>query len=875
MADWTNPVLTSHYSDFLAVLKDRDFDLATQFNATTSLATNLPVGTIRWNPVGQRWEERNASQGWDELTTLYKLNVEKLEGQPGSYYLDWSNFTGKPTTFPPSAHAHDDRYYTETEADARFGFSLDTLANFIRLKASDGSVLSTLTVPFATASGDAETVAGHQVNQNLRSTDGVTFNSVDVTTNLEVKGVLSVGTAGGNDSVVNFWDNNSDTWRSLFWDDSSNDWVVEDNAGTMRRLFHEGHTPSWSEISSKPSAFAPSPHGHVFDGTNRLQVRTALAAVNASLTGLEGELVYTTDDDRLYVHDATTVGGKRLAFSDDISDPQDLSNYARIDQATSFGSTVSVTGNLTSDSRVQGASIRAVDGSAASGTKHMVSLEGNGTPLRITNFSSGDYSIGPLNGGEIRLFDTAAAGVQVQAGGTTRFRVSNTSAEFSVPLTVQGNSIWHAGNDGDGSGLDADLLDGKQGNLFVTNTDGSILLNEPSGAKLRIGRDLTKSEVFFTPRLSDETGWDFDRDFGFNFANRNWYFEGALHIDGNEVWHAGNDGGGTGLNADLLDGFHASHFLPAASYTAADVLTKLKTVDGPNSGIDADRLDGHQASHFLPAAIYNADDVLAKLLTVDGAGSGLDADKLDGLNASAFVQTLRKIIAGDGLTGGGGLNADRTLAVDFDKVREVVKPPTVTILTSGANAIYVTPEGCRAIHVKGVGGGAGGQTPSNPGSGFRYGYPGGSGAGFEGWLTPFPLQQFNYTIGAGGSAGPTPGQSGGSGGLTRFGAMVAGGGSNIMAGSTATASNGDINYRGSPGRQNRDAPDNGRDHPMPPGGSIFGPSDSVADSLGGQDATVPGTGGAGGLYRASSVPPGPVSVGKNGADGIIVVTEFY
>ena len=40
----------------------------------------------------------------------------------------------------------------------------------------------------------------------------------------------------------------------------------------------------------------------------------------------------------------------------------------------------------------------------------------------------------------------------------------------------------------------------------------------------------------------------------------------------------------------------------------------------------------------LNAASYTAADVLAKLLTVDGTGTGLDADLLDGLHAAAFVQ---------------------------------------------------------------------------------------------------------------------------------------------------------------------------------------------------------------------------------------------
>lgn len=33
---------------------------------------------------------------------------------------DWSTISGKPSTFAPSAHTHDDRYYTDAEADARF-----------------------------------------------------------------------------------------------------------------------------------------------------------------------------------------------------------------------------------------------------------------------------------------------------------------------------------------------------------------------------------------------------------------------------------------------------------------------------------------------------------------------------------------------------------------------------------------------------------------------------------------------------------------------------------------------------------------------------------------------------------------------------------
>lgn len=78
--------------------------------------------------------------------------------------------------------------------------------------------------------------------------------------------------------------------------------------------------------------------------------------------------------------------------------------------------------------------------------------------------------------------------------------------------------------------------------------------------------------------------------------------------------------------------------LDTSAYTAADVLTKVKTVDGAGSGLDADLLDGVQASGFVLASAYTAADVLTKIKTVDGAGSGLDADTLDGLQASAFTK---------------------------------------------------------------------------------------------------------------------------------------------------------------------------------------------------------------------------------------------
>lgn len=70
MANWSNPLLTSTYTNFMNELKDRDTDLALQFDGTTS--TNLSTGTIRWNSSVNRWQKWSGA-AWAELTATYAL----------------------------------------------------------------------------------------------------------------------------------------------------------------------------------------------------------------------------------------------------------------------------------------------------------------------------------------------------------------------------------------------------------------------------------------------------------------------------------------------------------------------------------------------------------------------------------------------------------------------------------------------------------------------------------------------------------------------------------------------------------------------------------------------------------------------------------
>lgn len=115
-------------------------------------------------------------------------------------------------------------------------------------------------------------------------------------------------------------------------------------------------------------------------------------------------------------------------------------------------------------------------------------------------------------------------------------------------------------------------------------------------------------------------------------------------VDGNRVYATDINRWETGI-----DDVHKEK-LDKTTYTANDILTKLKTVDGHNTGLDADTLDGAHASSFVQSSqfidglfykldktSYTSTDILAKLKTVDGDSSGLDADLLDGKHATSFA----------------------------------------------------------------------------------------------------------------------------------------------------------------------------------------------------------------------------------------------
>lgn len=264
---------------------------------------------------------------------------------------------------------------------------------------------------------------------------------------------------------------------------------------------------------------------------------------------------------------------------------------------------------------------------------------------------------------------------------------------------------WNAGNDGSGSGLDADLLDGyqaAQGGASVAvvttssgyiahdnwirvgngtglyNAGGGYLYEESASVWAVRSRDSGSASLKLQTVNGTSRGWlyaDSSSNQGFLSTGGSWRLTvpnsgNILRENTYTIWDSGNDGSGSGLDADSLDGYHASSMLPSAG--ADIVLSTNPTADYSNaasywqgSGLDtnyAPSTDWYNTMRWSHGGgvSYYSNTIAIKMTggqegTIwtqtrmngslqgwnkywhsnnDGSGSGLDADTLDGLQPS-------------------------------------------------------------------------------------------------------------------------------------------------------------------------------------------------------------------------------------------------
>ena len=202
-------------------------------------------------------------------------------------------------------------------------------------------------------------------------------------------------------------------------------------------------------------------------------------------------------------------------------------------------------------------------------------------------------------------------------------------------------TVWHAGNDGASSGLDADLLDGQQGSYYL---DYNNFTNTPSVVSTSSANTFTASQTISTGKVTNPNNDDpstYDRLLFDNSHNST--AEGPnkiqLYNDSANNWSAG-----FGVHSDTMAYYsgdyhrfydqtgaqgNSANFTELLAFNSSNLTYKSNTIwhsgnDGAGSGLDADRLDGQQGSYYIDTS--NTDQTKAGRLTLgstNGNNEGL------------------------------------------------------------------------------------------------------------------------------------------------------------------------------------------------------------------------------------------------------------
>ena len=380
-----------------------------------------------------------------------------------------------------------------------------------------GYITSSGSCNYANSSGSANTVNGYDETSFFRYRGTIDTNYVDLTTyssgatNYQnpKNGIWNVERPGYSAGLITFTGYGSASGLDIYFHyakgydfkfrrriDSnrlSGDWesfITSENISSQSVNYaSSAGSVAWGNISDKPSTFTPSDHTHSYlplaGGTvsgnvtaNRLYISEAGGAVISGRNGISG----TGDDNDLWIY-KSDVG--RFVFMN--------SEYHHFYQYVRIGSDYT---------KQQPSYNLQVDG-----TLNATTIYQNGVALGSRAFDSTSYL--PLSGGTmtgtpyINMPASAASISDSQPFGITYGKIQcygplilasdtdGSQTEYTIitsgygigsatnanglaigynSLTWKNNTIWHAGNDGSGSGLDADLIDGyDSGNLFVQN----------------------------------------------------------------------------------------------------------------------------------------------------------------------------------------------------------------------------------------------------------------------------------------------------------------------------------------------------------------------------------------------------------------------
>ena len=249
--------------------------------------------------------------------------------------------------------------------------------------------------------------------------------------------------------------------------------------------------------------------------------------------------------------------------------------------------------------------------------------------------------------------------------------------------------------DGSGSGLDADLLDGQQGSYYanesarksVPSSGNYQITNSTSPQTLGTGylrHDFLNSSgppgsayrsVLSISSYTSGSQWtqlSFNYNQGINtpiYFRQNQY-NGSTWSSWHQLWDSANDGSGSGLDADLLDGQHGSYYYPASNpngYTNDQTAAEIKAL----------LVNGLTATHLAAGSVGGSEIGNDVVNSQHYAAGSIDNEHIadNAINSEHYadnsIDALHLNVSGNGTT-------SQYLRSDGDGTMSWVTPPNTT-----------------------------------------------------------------------------------------------------------------------------------------------------------------------------------------------------
>lgn len=287
-------------------------------------------------------------------------------------------------------------------------------------------------------------------------------------------------------------------------------------------------------------------------------------------------------------------------------------------------------------------------------TDILMTIQGNGN-VGIGTDDPGDALV--VKGGSPGNIDLVS--FQNNAGNETH-RFYTDSANDGVIETVtnagvtanliqsSGNSYFNGGNVGIGETNPAEKLHVSgpvviNGGTISSSTDSTLYITADSNTDWGLKIDAVSGKTEYGQTI------EMPASFNYGFQLKKNGFEHFLindvgaKISGNYIWHAGNDGSGSGLDADLLDGQHASAFALSSHnhddryYTETESDNRFVNVTGDTM---TGRLTMSAGNESQPIQITgsNSSYTAISINNTSGGNAGIYIDAINGdLSGSDYV----------------------------------------------------------------------------------------------------------------------------------------------------------------------------------------------------------------------------------------------